>query len=105
MTQVTTLSPTGSRSKTKTLFRNLTLATALIAAPLAMPSVAEAAPHGGGGHFGHGGGGHFGGGHFGGGHFGGRGGGRFWGGRWYGYGVGPCWRWNPFYARWVWVCY
>lgn len=35
--------------------------------------------------------------------YGGRG--RYWGGRWWAYGVGPCWRYNPFYANWVWVCY
>ena len=101
MNQVTITSPAGSRSKTRTLLRNLSIAAVLIAAPLAMPSVAEAGPHGGhggpGGHGGHGG-------HFGGGHFG-HGGGRFWGGRWYGYGVGPCWRWDGYSGQWVWVCY
>jgi hypothetical protein len=64
--------------------------------------------HGGGGGFhggGHGGGGFYGGGHHGGGgYYGGGGRGRYWGGRWYGYGIGPCWRWNPFFGRWIWVC-
>lgn len=30
---------------------------------------------------------------------------RFWHGRWYAYGIGPCWRWSPRYAEFVWVCY
>ncbi|WP_155831157.1 MULTISPECIES: hypothetical protein [unclassified Hyphomicrobium] len=35
--------------------------------------------------------------------YGGRG--RYWGGRWWAYGVGTCWRWSPYYGRFVWVCY
>jgi len=84
----------------------------------------------GGGHF-RGGGRHFGGRHFGGhrsfrggrhfrgygfrggrhwagrghwrGHY--RGHRRYWHGRWWAYGVGSCWRWSPYYDRFVWVCY
>jgi hypothetical protein len=35
-------------------------------------------------------------------YYGGR---RYWGGRWWAYGVGSCWRWSPYYDRFVWVCY
>lgn len=31
-------------------------------------------------------------------------GGHFWGGRFWGYGIGPCWRLDP-YGEFVWVCY
>ena len=101
MTQTMAASPeAGSRSKTASLLRNISLAAALAAAALTVPSIAEAAPHGGHGYGGHGGyhGGFRGGRGF-------RGGGRWWGGRWYGYGVGSCWRWSPFYGRWIWACY
>lgn len=30
---------------------------------------------------------------------------RYWRGRWWAYGVGSCWRWSPYYDRFVWVCY
>lgn len=30
---------------------------------------------------------------------------RYWHGRWWAYGVGYCWRWSPYYDRFVWVCY
>jgi hypothetical protein len=33
------------------------------------------------------------------------GGGRYWGGRWYPYGVGTCWRRDPYSGSWVWACY
>ncbi len=92
------------------MLRNLTLAAAVAAAlTFPMGATAFAHPHGGphgGPHFGGGGHPHFGGG---GGHGfrggGGGHGGRFWHGRYWGYGVGPCWRWNPFMGGWVWVCY
>ena len=29
----------------------------------------------------------------------------YWGGRYWGYGVGPCWSWNPYSGGWIWVCY
>ncbi len=67
---------------------------AVMAASMA---AATAEFHGGGGF--HGGRGGFHGGRG----FGGRGG-HFWHGRYWGYGVGPCWRWNPFFGGWVWVC-
>ncbi|CAJ0863930.1 hypothetical protein AMST5_01626 [freshwater sediment metagenome] len=76
--------------------RKFSLVLALGAA-LALPSAALAGPHGGGGHGGGGGGW--------GGHYYRGGGARWWGGRWWPYGVGSCWRWNPYWARWVWVCY
>ncbi|MBS0239406.1 MAG: sulfur globule protein precursor [Proteobacteria bacterium] len=99
--------------------RGLVFASALAAA-LAMPLAADARPHGGGHHGGghhigkhHNGGKHFrpGGRHHGGNiYYGGRRhhghhGRRFWHGRWYAYGIGPCWRWSPRYAEFVWVCY
>ena len=110
--------------------RGLALVVAMIAA-LAMPLAADARPHGGhkgGGHHmssghhrggahignrGHRAGKHFRGpgrhykGHIrhGGRHYGHRHHRRFWHGRWYAYGIGPCWRWSPRYAEFVWVCY
>jgi hypothetical protein len=101
------------------MLRRFSLAIALAGA-LAFPSAALAGPgggHGGGGWGGHGGGGW--GGHGGGGwgghgwgwrgggwgHPGWRGQGRYWRGRWWPYGVGSCWRYDPFFARWVWACY
>jgi hypothetical protein len=92
------------------MLRKLAMAVA-VTSLLAFPTTEALAGHGGGGHGGggHGGGFHGGGFHGGGFHGGGRGGfrggrGRYWGGRWYGYGVGPCWRWNPFFGGWVWIC-
>ncbi len=101
------------------MLRKLALAvavTSLVALPI--PTFAA---HGGGGHGGgfHGGGGGYHGGGAGGyrggyggyrGGYGGyrggyRGGGRYWHGRYWGYGVGPCWTWNPFFGGWVWACY
>ena len=110
MDQITVSSPApGSRWSAQRLFRsnllrNVTLAAALISAPLAMPAAADAQGHNGA--YSHGGyRGGYGGGGFRGGYGGWRGPGRYWGGRYYAYGVGPCWRWNPFYARWVWACF
>lgn len=108
------------------MLRKLAMAVA-VTSLLAFPTPSLAF-HGGGGHGGggrgggfhgggfHGGGFHGGGRGFGGRGFGGRGfgggrgrwgggRGRWWGGRYWGYGVGPCWTWNPFFGGWVWSCY
>jgi hypothetical protein len=80
------------------------LITTAVAAALGLPTAALAGPHGGH-HGGHGGwhhGGHHGGWRHGGWH---GGPGRWWGGRYWAYGVGSCWRWNPYTGGWIWVCY
>jgi len=81
------------------MLRKFAIAAAL-AAGLALPGAAVAGPHGW--HGGHGGHGWHGGGWHGGWH-GGYGHRRGW--RGYGYGGGSCWRWNPYFGTWRWVCY
>ncbi len=99
------------------MMRKFILATAVaVTAALAAPTPSLAQHHGGGHGVARGGvyrggvyrggvyrGGVYRGGYGGYGGYGGRG--RYWGGRWWGYGIGPCWRYNPFYGSYVWVCY